>query len=135
MSVLIDTPVWSALLRRPKRHSSYASEMRRLVEARSAKIIGPIRQELLSRIRERSQFERIRDELRSFPDVLLSQRHFERAAECCNLCRMHGVQGSGTDFLLCAVAQLERLSIFTTDADFQRYARYLSIRFHPLAAD
>src|SRR4051794_40013519 len=118
MSALVDTSVWSALFRRTSPNSAEANELRRLILARRARIIGPIRQEVLSGIRVLSQFERLRDELRVFPDIALSSHHFERAAQCFNLCRSRGVQGSSTDFLICAVAEVEALPIFTTDLDF-----------------
>lgn len=39
----------------------------------------------------------------------------ERAAEFYNHCRNKGVQGSNTDFLICAVAARFKTPIFTTD--------------------
>jgi predicted nucleic acid-binding protein len=38
-----------------------------------------------------------------------------------------GIQGSTTDFLICAVAHLENLEIFTTDNDFENYGAFLPI--------
>jgi predicted nucleic acid-binding protein len=128
MSVLVDTPVWSALLRRPPANSPEAVQLRQLILARRARIIGPVRQELLSGVRERWQFESLRRRLRSFADVGLSMAHFERAAEFSNRCRSRGIQGSGTDFLICAVAELNGLTIFTTDQDFTHFAAILPIR-------
>lgn len=48
----------------------------------------------------------------------------------CNVCQTHGVQGAATDLLLCAVAELDRLPIFTTDGDFRLFAAHLPIRLH-----
>ncbi len=90
-------------------------------------IIGPVRQEVLSGIREQAQFDRVRDRLRPFADLPLAAQHFERAAEFYNTCRTRGVQGSPTDFLICAVADMEGLRIFTADGDFQHYARHLPV--------
>ena len=43
---------------------------------------------------------------------------------------VEGVQGSNTDFLICAAAERRGLPIFTTDADFTRFARLLPIELH-----
>ncbi len=49
------------------------------------------------------------------------------AARFFNLCRQQGIQGSNTDFLICAVAVHNRLAIFTTDKDFISFADHLPI--------
>jgi len=41
------------------------------------------------------------------------------------------VQGSPTDFLLCAVALRRGFAILTTDGDFAAFARLLPLRLHP----
>jgi predicted nucleic acid-binding protein len=40
------------------------------------------------------------------------------------------VQGSNTDFLICAAAERRNLPILTTDADFRRFAAILPITLH-----
>jgi predicted nucleic acid-binding protein len=95
-------------------------------------IIGPIRQELLSGIREQLQFEQVREHLRKFPDLQITTDEYEEAASFYNLCRSKGIQGSGTDFLLCAVATQNDLLIFTDDRDFVSYSKVLPIRLYPL---
>ena len=81
-------------------------------------MIGPVRQELLSGIRDPAQFRKLRDHLRAFPDLPLATADFEYAAELFNLCRAKGVQGSNTDFLIGAIAVNHQLAILTTDKDF-----------------
>jgi predicted nucleic acid-binding protein len=39
-----------------------------------------------------------------FPDYVIQTSDYEFAAECSNECRRNGIQGSHTDFLICAVA-------------------------------
>jgi predicted nucleic acid-binding protein len=56
-------------------------------------IIGPIRQELLSGIREQSQFERVREHLRRFPDLQITTDDYEEAASFYNRCRSKGIPG------------------------------------------
>jgi predicted nucleic acid-binding protein len=131
MRVLADTSVWSAAFRRSNGPADVLRvEMTALISAGLALIIGPIRQELLSGIPDRSKFDKIRDGLRHFPDIPLVTEDYESAAHYYNLCRANGIQGSMTDFLICAVAVRERLRIFTTDGDFAHYRKYVPIALH-----
>ncbi len=117
------------MLRRPLvATSEQAQKLQRLVADGQARIIGAIRQEVLSGIRHADQFRRVRDRLRFFPDVPLGDRHFERAAELYNLCRGKGIQGSNTDMLICAVAEIEGFRIYTADGDFARFARHVPVQ-------
>jgi predicted nucleic acid-binding protein len=92
--------------------------------------MGPVRQELLSGIRSPTQYRRLRDHLRAFPDLPLPTVDYERAAEHFTSSRGRGVQASNTDFLICAVAEHHDLPIFTTDDDFTRFAELLPVRLH-----
>jgi predicted nucleic acid-binding protein len=131
MTVLVDTSIWSLALRRTvASSSSTADELRKLIRARSAKIIGPIRQEILSGVRDPAQFARLEDHLAAFPDLPLMAEDHVTAAKFFNLCRSKGIQGSNTDFLICAVAVRLGLEIFTTDKDFSRFATCVPIALH-----
>ena len=131
MKVLVDTSVWSlALRRRARLDEPVVRELRSLIEEGRVAVIGPIRQELLSGIRTAESYERLRDHLRAFPDEQLVTGDFERAAEHFNTCRTRGVQGSNTDFLICAAAERRALPILTSDADFTRFAAILPITLH-----
>jgi predicted nucleic acid-binding protein len=131
MRVLVDSSVWSLALRRRRGiDGPEVQELRSLAEEGRVAIIGPIRQELLSGVRTAESFERLRDHLQPFPDEPLETADFERAAEHFNNCRARGVQGSNTDFLICAVAERRDLPILTTDDDFSRFAAVLPIVLH-----
>lgn len=130
MKVLVDTPVWSLALRRWHTGAPEVIELAALVQERLVAIIGPVRQEVLSGIRLQSRCEGLRDDLRAFVDTEISTQDYEDAASCFNRCRAHGVQGSNTDFLVCAVALRNDFSIFTTDRDFTHFAKHLPIRLH-----
>jgi len=132
VKVLVDTSVWSLALRRRRNsnHEPVTSALASLVEDGRVVIIGPIRQELLSGIKDRAQFERLREHLRAFPDMPLTTEDHEEAATFFNQCRDRGIQGSNTDFLICAVAVRNGFSIFTHDADFTHFAGVLPISFH-----
>jgi len=129
--VLVDSTVWSLALRRPTSSiHRETGEFGALSREGRVRIIGPVRQEVLSGIRSAEHFLVVRERLRSFPDLVLETRDFERAAEMFNRCRARGVQGSHTDFLICAVAERHDLAVFTTDVDFRRYGRVIPLRPH-----
>lgn len=133
MKVLVDTSVWSLALRRQPRAgpgSPVVDELRSLVDEGRVAMIGPVRQELLSGLRTEAAFVQLRDHLRPFADEPLTTADYERAAEHFNTCRAAGVQGSNTDFLICAAAERRRLAILTTDRDFVRFAELLPIALH-----
>lgn len=131
MRVLPDTPIWSAAFRRDDGVAGpYRAEMVKLVDQGQVEIIGPIRQEILSGIRERPKFEAVRDRLRSFQDLTIDTGDYEEAAEYYNRCRSKGIQGSFTDFVICAIAVRCELAIFTDDKDFLGYKGILPIRLY-----
>jgi predicted nucleic acid-binding protein len=104
--------------------------MLRLPNQGTVEIIGPIRQEILSGIRDRLKFEAVRDQLRTFPDLEIGTGDYEEAASYYNRCRSTGIQGSFTDFVICAVAIRHELVIFTDDKDFVGYRKVLPIRLY-----
>jgi predicted nucleic acid-binding protein len=135
VQVLVDTGIWSLALRRHKGHLGEADServalLRELIQDGRARLVGPIRQELLSGIREPVQFEKLRGQLRAFQDEALTTEDFEQAAHWSNECRRRGVAGSGVDFLICGVALIRGWQVFTTDADFRIYAKVVPIRLH-----
>jgi predicted nucleic acid-binding protein len=134
MKVLVDTAVWSLALRRKSRPDNESTRLAlaSLVEDGRVAMIGPIRQELLSGIKESAQFDRLREHLRAFPDIEITSGDYEEAASFFNRCRGEGIQGSNTDFLICAVAARYGFSIFTTDEDFTHFAGVLPIVLHSL---
>ena len=127
MRVLVDTCVWSQVLRHRQPNQLLAARVKDLIHDGRLVMIGPIRQELLSGISDPQQFHELREVLSAFNDVVLLKVHFEKAAEFSNICRKKGIQGSTIDFLICAVAHHENFSIFTTDGDFEIYKKYLPV--------
>ena len=131
MNVLVDTSVWSLALRRARASpSTIVQELAELVSEGRVEIVGPVRQELLSGVKTTAQFRKLRDTLRAFPDLELEAADFEGAAELYNKCRSKGIQGSNTDFLMCAVAVRRNVAIFTTDGDFSEFKRVAPLTLH-----
>ncbi|MCD6589270.1 MAG: PIN domain-containing protein [Candidatus Fermentibacteraceae bacterium] len=131
MRILVDTCVWSeALRRKTSEKSDISRELQSLILEHRVEIIGPIRQELLSGLREDTQFSRLEEHLEAFPDITLEAADHITAARFFNKCRTKGIQGSNTDFLICAVAVRRKMAIYTTDRDFQQFVKYLPIVLH-----
>lgn len=133
MMVLVDTPVWSLALRR--RAVDLGSEERLLTQALyelvregRVQLLGATRQEVLSGIRDESQFRRIRNDLRAFDDISLGVSDYEEAAHMSNKCRGAGIAGTAVDMLICSVSVHHGWQIFSTDRDFTHYAEVLPIQ-------
>ena len=138
MTVLVDTPVWSLALRRKEadlnaRERVLTRALAELIREGRAQIVGAIRQELLSGIREEGQFHKLRNYLRAFDEPGIQVLDYEEAARLHNLCRGRGIAGSAIDFLICAVAQRRDWHIFTTNRDFERYGRVLALKLYSAA--
>lgn len=131
MNVLVDTSVWSLALRRRQESEHPATKvLKTLVSDGRAAMLGPVRQEILSGVKANEQFVTLRDHLRAFPDIALTSEDYEEAARFFNLCRAKGIQGSNTDFLVCATASRRDMPILTTDNDFVQFAKVLPIEIH-----
>jgi len=135
MLVLVDTPVWSLALRRKAgdlnaKEEALTQSLAELIRDGRAQLMGVVRQELLSGIREEDRFRKLRDYLRAFDDPRLELADYEEAAQMHNRCRSRGIAGSAIDFLICAVADRREWQIFTTDRDFERYGRVLGVKLY-----
>ena len=130
MKVLVDTCIWSHALRHKKPDADLSVKLNDLIKDGRVVMIGPIRQELLSGISEMTQFKKLKEKLSYFEDLPLASEFFVKAAEFCNICRKKGIQGSTTDFLICAISSLQKLQIFTDDKDFISYNKHLPIHLY-----
>ncbi|MGV1098570.1 type II toxin-antitoxin system VapC family toxin [Thiovibrio sp. JS02] len=131
MKIIVDTCIWSFALRRNESKSSnLVDELSELISEVRVQLIGPIRQELLSGIKSKTQFNKLKKHLSAFPDLPLLSNDFELAADFFNLARSKGIQGSNTDFIICSLAYSHKMSIFTSDKDFESYATVLPIKLY-----
>ena len=137
MTVLVDTPVWSLALRRKStdlnsREKVLTGALAELIREGRAQLMGVIRQELLSGIREEERFHKLRTYLRAFDEPDIETLDYEEAARMHNLCRGRGIAGTAIDLLICAVAQRRGWHIFTTDRDFERYGRMIDLKLYAM---
>jgi len=129
MKVLVDTCIWSlALRRKTPRENTIILQLRELIDESRVQMLGPIRQEILSGIPATEHFDSVRKYLAAFKDQPLVENDYEVAAELYNVCRKKGIQGSNTDFLICAAAINYKMAIFTSDNDFALYAKSMPIK-------
>jgi len=131
VKVLVDTPIWSYALRTPKeKYRNEIDQLKSLIRDQRALIIGPIRQEILSGYSDQRKFNKLKEKLSYFENTPILDIDYESAAELCNQCRKKGIQGSHIDFLICAVAKRIDVPIFTTDKDFVRYQKAISVKLY-----
>jgi hypothetical protein len=132
MIVLVDTSIWSLAFRRKQHDLSaeqeqHLDELKQIIAEGRARLLGSVRQELLSGIRVSQDFVRLQNHLRFFPDVIIDTDDYEEAASIGNRCRAHGIAVTAVDMLLCAVAVRRGWAICTSDRDFERYSKHTPI--------
>ena len=133
MKVIVDTIIWSLALRRGKSpNRSILVELESLISDFRVQLVGPIRQELLSGIKSDQQFKELKQYLSSFPDYPIQTEDFELAAQLFNRCRSEGIQGSNTDFLICAIAVNNNWQIYTSDQDFSHFQKIIPIQLYKI---
>jgi len=120
VNVLVDTSVWSLALRRHAQDLSPAEvsvvgELTELIKEGRTRVIGLVRQELLSGIKTSAQYEKLRAILRSFPDEPINTED---------------IAVSVPDMVICAIALTRGWSVFTNDPDFENYKNILQIKLH-----
>ena len=136
MKVLIDTSVWSQALRRQSAEASSTAQervvdvLKELIHDSRIAMLGPVRQELLSGVKTPKQFETLQKILSVFSDEPLHSQDYEQAAKNFNQCRQGGVQGSNTDFLICAVSMSREWPIYSLDKDFEQYKNHLALKLY-----
>ena len=133
MKVIVDTSIWSLALRRSKDiENKYVEELEELIKEVRAQLVGPVRQELLSGIKSEKQYKTLKKHLWAFKDLNIEPVDYELAAQYFNTARQKGIQGSNTDFLLCAISTRHRMPIFTADNDFINFQSVIPIELHKI---
>src|SRR6266481_8633208 len=96
MKVLVDSNIWSIGLRRD--HSRLnnhqllvKNEFSKLFDNGDIALIDPVRQEVLSGVKQNEHYERLRKRLRSIPSEPLVIEDYEDAARIYNQCASKGI--------------------------------------------
>lgn len=126
MKILVDTCVWSlALMRRESaelnaQQQSMVSLLREAIEDGRVAMVGPIRQEILSGVKDPGQFATLNKTLRAFPDQDMAMDDYVEAGRLYNLCRGQGLARGPIDMLLCALALRRGWRLLTIDGGILR---------------
>ena len=125
MNLVVDTSVWSLVLRRDtvNERDPHVRAFRACVKAGHGLILlGPILQELLDGLRSARQFTSLLSVLEPIPMAPLDRNTFVLAARMRNECRDNGIQAGAVDFLIAAACVESGWPLLTADRDFQRIA-------------
>jgi len=131
MKTIVDTCVWSLALRRQDPSKLTAVDLQIIAQLQEAIregrviIIGPIRQEILSGIRNKARFAKTQALLDPFRDEEIAAEDFVDAARLFSICRDHSVACGAVDILICAIAARLHYDILTNDQGLRRCIQLL----------
>jgi predicted nucleic acid-binding protein len=124
--VLIDTNIWSTFFRRNKpEDQALRKNIEMLIQENRISMIGPIRQEILTGIRDYNKYLVLKDYLQSFEDEPITTEAYEFGAKIANDCMKNGVAISSIDAIIVSMVALHGFEIYTNDQDFMRYKRII----------
>ena len=130
MNLVVDTSVWSLVLRRPRvdEDDPHVRAFRWHLESGDGLfLIGNILQELLDGLRSTKQFERLLGFLDPYPLLELNRETYVAAARLRSVCRSKGVNAGSADFLIAATCCQHGFPLLTADKDFARIARHCDL--------
>lgn len=120
--VLVDTNIWSTFFRRNKSEDQkLRSNLEMLMQENRISMIGPVRQEILTGIKDYSKFLLLKEYLQAFEDEPVTTEAFEYGAKIANECMKSGIAISSVDAIIVSMIILHGFEIYTNDHDFTRY--------------
>lgn len=130
MKFLVDTSVLSLAFRRRK--PSDTTEVQKLKtfieEGEDIRLLGVVLMEVLQGIREKKQFDEVRQTLAVFPLLEPTADDYAYCAQIRNQCTSKGIQASTIDFLIAGMALRNHARLLTTDEDFRRIAKVVPLK-------
>ncbi len=130
INIVVDTSVWSRALK--KGASSAGPQALRLAamltQGRPVVLLGVIVQEVLSGIRDASDFEMLKSRLERFPVLDLDRSDYVAAARLMNLCMSKGLRVSAVDALIASACIEHDCALLTCDDDFARIADHCPLQ-------
>lgn len=130
--IVLDTSILSLAFRRRRPVEADPPEVaalrKMIAEDVPLAVPGIVLQELLSGVRSREQFRKLRGPLGGFPVLLASEAHHVRAAQISNACRTRSVACPAIDALIAAMSIESGGALFTTDADFRQIAPHCGLK-------
>jgi len=83
-------------------------------------MLGLIRQELLSGIKEKAQFDKVKAALDPYLDEPVNTTDHEHAARIYNECRIQDLEAGTVDILICALAVCRGWEVLSGDSGLNR---------------
>jgi predicted nucleic acid-binding protein len=126
VKLLVDTSVWSLALGRQDAASLSTDEQKlkaelvRAIHDGRVAMLGLIRQELLSGIKEQAQFDKVKAALDPYLDEPINTADHEYAARIYNEYRIQGVEAGTVDILICALAVRRGWEVLSGDGGLSR---------------
>jgi predicted nucleic acid-binding protein len=134
VNLVVDTSVWSLVLRRSRVDEAdhFVRAFRAHIEADDGIfLVGDILQELLDGLRSKKDFDRLLRLLDPFPLLSLERGTYVAAAELRQLCRSRGVQAGPIDCLIAAACIQHGYPLLTADRDFLHIADHSELMVLP----
>jgi predicted nucleic acid-binding protein len=131
VNLVVDTSVWSLLLRRERRDETdrHVKKLRYHLEHDDCiHLPGVVLQELLDGVLHSKQFDLLLDYLTPFPLIELTRQDFIQAARLKNKCRTKGVTAGTIDFLIASACINRLYPLLTADRDFEHIARHCGLK-------
>jgi predicted nucleic acid-binding protein len=130
VNLVVDTSVWSLVLRRPRveEDNPHVRAFRWHLDSGDGLFLtGSILQELLDGLRSTRQLDRLLTLLDPYPLLELDRQTYVDAARLRTLCRSKGVNAGPIDFLIAAACCRHGFPLLTADKDFQRIAAHCDL--------
>jgi predicted nucleic acid-binding protein len=127
VNIVVDTSVWSLVLRRQTVDESnpYVQAFRSHVQQGVCiHLLGNILQELLDGVKSQRDFDHLVKIMKPFRLLVLERSTYVLASELRNRCRKKGVQAGPIDFLIAAACEEQGYPLLSADRDFQYIAKY-----------
>ncbi|MFY4730714.1 type II toxin-antitoxin system VapC family toxin [Nitrospira sp. BLG_2] len=134
VNLVVDTSVWSLVLRRPRVEEDHPHirAFRWHVESGDGLFLtGNILQELLDGLRSAKQFDHLLTLLDPYPLLELTRSTYIAAARLRATCRAKGVNAGPVDFLIAATCCQHGFPLLTADQDFAHIARHCDLITFP----
>jgi predicted nucleic acid-binding protein len=127
VNLIVDTSVWSLLLRRENHDCNHplVQKLKSCLELQDGIfLVGSILQEILDGVRNEAQFYKLTEYFSVFPLLEMDRQDYVEASRLRNHCRSKGVQAGPADFLIATACIRWGYPLLTADGDFTLIARY-----------
>ncbi len=133
MTTLVDTSVWSLLLRKggPTDHWAVRRLTRLVAHRQPVALTGVVLQEILAYFRTDEIAAAVAVRLRPFPLLDPTRGEHEAAAALLRRARGRGITATTVDCLIATIAASRDAELLTTDRDFARLAPLSGLRLTP----